>query len=194
MAKRLYLYMFVVCMGFILTGCNKAPAIIQTTTEKTKVTDLLSDNGSKPATDITLMELTDPALYSFLNSSSDYQKPSSARNLLPGEEKKVGKLISLNKNRKFNIAGSAQIDLADTGYVLKVNGFSYNGECGSVYFGLGLMQSPTKPIFVYPNITGSVQDQSYDYVIPNNINLIQFDSLNIYCSNQEDPVSSSTFN
>jgi hypothetical protein len=192
MKRGIYTSLFVVGAVLLLTGCSKTPQIINTTPERTKVSELLDGSGSTPATDITLIELTDPALFSFLKTNSEYQMPSSSRNLLPGEEKKVGKLVKMTSNSKHKTSGSMQIDLGENGYILKVTDFSYNGACGPINFGLSVKSTPMVPIYSYPSIPGAVSAQSYDYIIPSTINLLQFDSVTLYCQNDKKTPSSVT--
>lgn len=178
-----------------LSGCsNKTPAIVSSTPQPTKVAQYINSTDSTLTQEIPLMQLTDPALYSYLQASSQQATSAQATNMLPEEKKKVGKLKTFNDNSEQGLSGTAQIISNDQGYLITINQFSYNGKCGNIYFGLSVANSPKNPIQTFPAFSGPLTDQTMSFQIPSNITLLQFDLLNIYCVSEENPISSVQFN
>lgn len=179
-----------VLMAVVLFGCNKAPQVSATPTPaSTKIIQNTNDSNAP----ISRLELTDPALFHYLNQGGTVSGTSNNSANLDSGAKKLNKLVAISEDRTNGIKGSAQIINTQNIFVIKVSGFSYNGKCGQISLGLAVNGLPKQPIYKFDPITTAQDNTQFDLQIPPNIDLIQFNSLNIYCPNSSSPVSITQF-
>ena len=184
------LLILIVLMPQVLFGCNKGTQAIATPTPTASKIIQNTNDSSAP---IQRLELTDPALYNFLSQGGTFSSTSNTSSNLSSTSKKLNKLSQISTDKTNGISGSMQIVNSENIYIIKIADFNYNGKCGQITFGLGVNRLPKQPIYKFSPISSVQTNVQFDLQIPSNIDLIQFDTINIYCSNQESPVSITQF-
>lgn len=179
---------YAIVLSFVLTGCSGGSE--STTTQQPSTSEEISDiDPGLTQKGYYRDQLTDPALYDYVNKQSGgITNPGTV--VTNGGSDKIGKTSTLDKNRKLEISGIAQIIGENK---IKVSSFNYNGSCGPIYLGLAIRNSSNRPIAKLKEISVAQSNSNFDLTIPSNISLIQFEILGVYCSSQEDPVSSASF-
>ena len=179
-------FLIVVASAFLLVGCsssNNTATATKTATpsqEISNVDPLLRQDG------FVRYQLTDPALFAYLEERGKTTTDTSSSLVTPQEQKKIGLVVSFRKASKYNISGSATVVSATK---IKVSLFTYNGACGAIQIGLVNKNSPTKPIATVKEIPAAVDQSEFSFDIPSNLTLLKFDSIGVYCPNVADPVS-----
>jgi len=174
-------------LAFVLTGCSGESQ--QQATPTTSTSEEISVDPELTQKGYYRDQLTDPALYDYLNKQSGgVINPGTV--VADDRSDKIGKTSTFDKNRKFGISGIAKIISENK---IKVSSFNYNGSCGPIYLGLAIRNSSDRPIAKLKEISVAQSDSSFDLTIPSNISLIQFEILGVYCPSQEEPVSSANF-
>jgi len=180
----------VVLMGPVLFGCNKAKEVVTSTTP---TTSKILQNANDSSAPIQRLELTDPVLYEYLTQSGIVTGFSNASANLPTGSQKLNKLVQIGEDTVNKINGTMQIVSSGNIYLIKVANFNYNGKCGQITFALGVNSLPKSPIHEFTPISGPQSNAQFELQIPSSIDLIQFDTVNIYCPDQEMPVSRTRF-
>lgn len=151
--------------------------------QNSEVDPLLSKKGF----DGNMMILTDPVLYSYIQGKQT-SATSTTTTIDPTIQKKIGTLAQFAKISKYGLSGRAEIVGAQ---LIRITEFNYNGGCGALTTKLTLLSANNDAIAtVEPTISTPQSNTSFDITIPNNITLIQFDAISLYCQNQQEPVSS----
>lgn len=183
--KKIF-FMLVLFFSFVLTGCSGPNQTVPTETTSEELSEV--DPGLKEKGYVR-NQLTDPALYDYTNKQSG--GVSNPGTVVPAAgAEKIGKTSNFNKNRKFEISGTAQI-LSES--KIRVSSFNYNGGGGTIYFGLAIANSSDKPLAKLKEITTAQSDISFEMSIPSNISLDQFEVLGIYYNSEEFPISTANF-
>jgi len=181
------IFVMLVALAFGLSGC--AGGTSNSATTPTTTSEEISSDPELTKVGYVRDELTDPALYDYLNKQSGgVSNPGTV--VASGGTEKVGKTATLSINRKYEISGVAQI-ISDN--KIRISTFNYNGSCGPIYFGLAIRNSADRPIAKLKEISVAQANSSFDLTIPSNISLIQFEMLGVYCETQEGPVASADF-
>jgi len=182
------IFIIISVLAILLTGCSGGSE--QTVTQETSTSEEISNiDPGLTQRGYYRDALTDPALYDYVNKQSGgVVNPGTV--VASGGSDKIGKTSTFDKNRKLEISGIAQIISENK---IKVSSFNYNGSCGPIYLGLAVTSSSSRPIAKLKEISVAQSDSGFDLTIPSNISLIQFEILGVYCSSQEDPVSSVSF-
>jgi ABC-type oligopeptide transport system substrate-binding subunit len=176
----------ILTLSLSLAGCSGQSLTTQTETTPEELSEV--DPGLKEKGYVR-SQLTDPALYDYLNKESG--GISNPGTVVPAKNAdKIGKTSTFGKNRKLEISGTAQIISENK---IRVSSFSYNGGCGSIYFGLAIANSSDKPFAKLKEIATAQSNVSFEMVIPSNISLNQFEVLGVYCNSEKSPVSSANF-
>lgn len=181
----------VVISAVFLVGCSKNQTNTQATAtpvstdqEATNIDPTLSQDGYNR------MQLTDPALYSYLEKQELSGVNSNTGTTSSSEQKKIGRTVSFQKAYKYGIAGSATVVSASK---IKVGQFTYNGGCGPIKISLVINNNLSSPIATVKEIGAAVSASQFDIEIPSNLDLTKFDSLGIYCPDAAEPVSMADF-
>lgn len=172
--------------AFLLVGCssgNKTPTATATPVpnqELSNVDPLLRQDG------YVRLQLTDPALYAYLEERGKVEDTTSSSVVDPQEQKKIGLVTQFQKAYKYNISGSLTVVSATK---IKVSLFNYNGACGPIKIALVNKNAPTKPLATVKEISAAVNQTEFSFDIPSNLSLIKFDNVGVYCPDVENPVS-----
>lgn len=182
--------LLVIALAFTLTGCSGGSSDKSTTESAPTASEEVSDvDPGLTQKGYERDALTDPALYDYVNKQSGgVSNPGTVVN--SGGSDKIGKTSPLDKNRKYNLSGVAQI-ISDN--KIKITSFNYNGSCGPIYIALAIKNSSDRPIAKLKEISVAQSNSSFDVTIPSNISLIQFELLAVYCQSQKEPISSASF-
>lgn len=181
---------FILVLSLVLTGCSGSGSKTQTTPNGDTSSEELSEiDPSLKQKGYTREQLTDPALYDYLSKQSGgITNPGTvAPETASG---KIGKVSTFNKNKKFEIFGTAQIVSENK---IRVSSFNYNGACGPIYLGLAITSNSQKPFAKLKEISTAQSNVTFDLQIPSNISLNQFEILGVYCYSEEFPVSMAVF-
>ena len=177
-------------IGVGLFGCSKnQPTSTLTQLSEQEVSDIDPWLKSKK---FSRELLTDPALY-YYNKDATMTDPSVRSDLTAEEQKKIGKVANFTKSGKYNITGTVEIISPDS---ISIKSFSYNGGCGPLAIQLSMSNAPTKSLATIKTISTAISSENgnFDVAIPTNISLIQFNIINLVCPDNENPVSSASFN
>lgn len=179
---------FIIVLSLVLTGCSGSKT--QTNSNEDYSSEELSEvDPSLKQKGYTREQLTDPALYDYLNKQSGgVTNPGTV--VLGTESDKIGKTSTFNRNRKLEISGTSQIISENK---IKVSSFNYNGACGPIYLGLAITSNSQKPLAKLKEISTAQSNTTFDLQIPSNISLNQFEILGVYCYSEEFPVSTAIF-
>ncbi|MCX6809474.1 MAG: DM13 domain-containing protein [Candidatus Berkelbacteria bacterium] len=185
MKKILLVAILGVCV--LLTGCSgssKTPTATQTkaTTQDIGAVDpLLTQQG------FVRQQLTDPALFDYVEKAGNNIPIVTSQTSNSSAQKKIGLVANFQKTQKYGLQGVATVLSAET---IQVKDFSYNGGCGPVKLGLTISNNATQILASVKEISQPVSKTSFDLAIPQNLTLAQFDTIAVYCPDNEDPVSS----
>ncbi|MFH1855236.1 MAG: hypothetical protein ABH810_02415 [bacterium] len=176
----------VVLSVIFMYGCSSSQnktAVVQTpapSQELSNVDPLLRQDG------FLRYQLTDPALYAYLEERGKTTEGSASSLVDPQEQKKIGLIVPFRKVYKYNISGSVTIVSATK---IKINLFTYNGACGPIKVSLMNQNNTTRPLAVVKEIASAVDQSEFNIDIPSNLSLIKFDGIGVYCPDVEEPVS-----
>lgn len=184
----------------LLSGCSskKTTSTATTSTQNNSTAELSDLDPLLQKTGYERKQLTDPALYDYL----DNVQQAEAINLPTDQlqeyiQKKIGKVVVLPKSTKYGLEGTIKIASSDT---IQVTNFSYNGGCGALTISLVNSAVPSKQIANVKEFSTPVSSVGFDIQIPSNLSLIKFDSVAAYCpldtskANQKlVPISIATF-
>lgn len=190
--KKLAVFMLVLGVSVLATGCSRAPATsTQATVTTSPVTEISEIDPLLKQKSFVRLQLTDPALYGYSQTSnSDNGTVLQSSGTVLGQEK-IGFSGTFTQNDDFGIAGIAQIIATDK---ITVKNFSYNGSCGALTISPTTGDNQAKQLANLKTITTPVSQAQFDLTVPSNISLIQFNMLALYCQGKQTPVSSATFN
>jgi len=181
----------VVASVVFLAGCSsKKQAASATATPAAQATQAISIDPTLSQDGFVRVQLTDPALYNYLQNQGKSTVSSDTGTTSSDEQKKIGRTVAFQKAFKYGISGSASVVSASK---IKVGQFTYNGGCGPITIGLIINNNPTQPLATVKEISAAVSSSQFDIEIPSNLSLTKFDSLAVFCSDSADPVSTADF-
>lgn len=184
--KKIALLVVVVSAVF-LAGCSsKTPSVTVTITPAASAQDQSNIDPTLSQDGFIRVQLTDPALYSYLQTKGLSTVSDNTSTITPEEQKKIGRTVAFQKAYKYGIAGSATVISATK---IQVGQFTYNGGCGAIKIGLIINNNPTASLATVKQIAAAVSSSQFDIDIPSNLTLTKFDSLAIFCPDSPDPVS-----
>jgi len=185
--KKIILFFAVITLAVVVAGCSSNNKQVQTGITQVPQAQELSDIDPTLTKDgFIRVELTDPALYSYLQNQGKSAVNSNSTTVSADEQKKIGRTVAFQKAYKYGIAGSVTVASVDK---IKVGQFTYNGGCGGIKIGLIINSNPTHPLAYVKEIAAAVSSSQFDITIPSNLSLTKFDSLAIFCPDSMDPVS-----
>lgn len=184
-------YLLIVLAPLVLTGCSSKSS------NTTSTSSTLSQNSGQEISDIepTLkqtgfvrQQLTDPILYSYLQATNKGSTEFvQGGNLAQAALARVGRQGNFSKKQKYEFSGIVQIVSVDK---LAFKSITYNGGCGLISFNPTNSTNFTKPFSSVYNLQSAVSGANFEASIPSTLNLTQFDSISVFCSNNpEEPIS-----
>ena len=183
----------ILALPLMLAGCSSKNTTNTTQVTPTSSGQEISDiEPTLKQTGFDRLQLTDPILFSYLEASNKGSGNFlSANNASQTELAKIGKQASFAKKQKYNISGLVQI-LSTTKLAFK--SFSYNGSCGTITINPTISTNIKNPFAPVYSIQAPLSGSNFEADLPSNLNLLQFDSISIFCSNKpEEPVSTAFF-
>jgi hypothetical protein len=195
--RKFAVILLIISPVLLFAGCSAKKGTATPT--PTPVSSQLSDiDPLLKQTGYVRVQLTDPALYDFLQN-----KKQAAQLNLPSDQvqayiqNKIGKVVAFNKVIKYGLEGTAKIVSAD---VIQVMNFSYNGVCGTLSIGLINSGNQKNVLAKVKDFTAPVSSVGFEIQIPANLTLLKVDTVGVFCSpdaknptlNQL-PISTATF-
>jgi len=195
--RKLAVILLAISPVLLFAGCSsKAPTTAATATPATSqlsdIDPLLKQTG------YVREQLTDPALYNFLQN-----KKQAASLNLPSDQvqtyiqNKIGKTVTFNKSVKYGVTGTAKIVSADT---IQVMNFSYNGACGTLSIALLNSGNQSTILAKVKDFAAPVSSVGFEIQIPSNLSLLKVDTVAAFCSPDaknanlsQTPISSAIF-
>jgi len=185
-------YLLILALPIMLVGCSSKNTSSTTQTTPTSSGQEISDiEPTLKQTGFDRLQLTDPILFNYVQAGNKGSGNFLTNNASQAELAKVGKQASFAKKQKYNISGLVQI-LSTTKLAFK--SFSYNGSCGTITINPTISTNTKNPFAPVYSLQAPLSSSDFEADIPSNLNLLQFDSISIFCSNKpEEPVSSAFF-
>lgn len=187
--KKIYFVFFVLMITPLLAGCSSSSnnSTATAVAETTKIT--VDSSDSTQATE--RINITDPALASYLSDKGISSSGSDLPTLTNEERAKIGLTAQIKNSEKYGISGTAQIVSQS---VISLKNFSFNGACLPLLVYLIRTNSPEAPLTKIKEISAPVSGTDISLSIPSNIALTNFDAVGFYCSdNTTKAVSSAAF-
>ncbi len=176
----------IIVSAFLLVGCSTGKKTPQATATPAPAQELSNVDPSLRQDGFVRYQLTDPALYAYMEKRGESVEPGTTSILDPLEQKKIGLVTQFRKASKYNISGSLTIISATK---IRVTLFDYNGACGPIEIALVNKNNPTKPLATVKEISSAVTQSDFSFDIPSNLSLVKFDNVGVYCPDNENPVS-----
>ena len=195
--RKFAVILLIISPVILFAGCSTKKNTAAAT--PTPVSSQLSDiDPLLKQTGYVRVQLTDPALYDFLQN-----KKQAAQLNLPSDQvqtyiqNKIGKAVTFNKVSKYGVEGTAKIVSAD---VIQVMNFSYNGACGTLSIALMNSNNETNILAKVKDFPTPVSSVGFEIQVPTNLSLLKVDSVAAFCAAStkdptlgESPISIATF-
>lgn len=186
------MFLLVLVLPFVFTGCSSNNNTATTQAPPVSSGQEISDiEPTLKQTGFDRLQLTDPILFSYIEAEDKGGGDFLTDNASQAELARVGRQATFAKKIKYNISGIVQI-LSTTKLAFK--SFSYNGSCGIITINPTISTNTKNPFAPIYSIQAPLSASDFEADIPSNLNLLQFDSISIFCSNKpEEPVSTAFF-
>lgn len=195
--RKFAVILLIISPVVLFAGCSTKKNTAAAT--PTPVSSQLSDiDPLLKQTGYVRVQLTDPALYDFLQN-----KKQAAQLNLPSDQvqafiqNKIGKVVTFNKVARYGIEGTAKIVSSE---VIQVMNFSYNGACGTLSIALINSSNESSILAKVKDFAAPVSSVGFEIQIPSNLTLLKVDSVGVFCAAtdadptlSESPISSATF-
>ena len=183
MKKIVLIAILGVCV--LLTGCSGSSKTATSTQTKTTTQDVDAIDPLLSKKFVRVQQ-TDPALYDYVEKTGNNIPIITSQNSNSTAQKKIGLVSNFQKTQKYGIQGVVTVLSAET---IQVKDFTYNGACGPAKLGLTISNNTAQILASVKEISQPVTKTSFDFTVPQNLNLAQFDTIGIYCPDSEEPVS-----